>query len=291
MNGARGSAVKQIMKAIENGSLPTDETQRRLMGLIRIEAKRKDGPADEELISACLDLMERLQGREYVEDEDRIAALNQRIADAIEKRKRHQDRVRITARMVSAIAAVLVLVVGLGVPLRWTWFEDWSTPDEQQHVIMGHEITVDMVANAIAEGDPKASIVVSDFSEFEKHLGFNPGIPSTLCNDWVADYGIIRYFSGYVRVTVMYVNSGDPEESIIGTINFYTDVDFAYFSFEQSQEGELKHVDGFDLYVSENVDRTSVCWYNELMHVRLSGNADADTAVVLFVELITGGKE
>ena len=68
MNGAGGTAVKQILKAIENGTLPTDETQRRLMALIENEANRMDGPADEELISACMDLLERLQGRTYTED-------------------------------------------------------------------------------------------------------------------------------------------------------------------------------------------------------------------------------
>ena len=238
MNGECGTAVKQILQAIENGTIPVDEMQRRLMELIQKEANRTDGPADEELMSACIDLMERLQGREYVEDEERIAALNQRIAEAIQKKQQSQERWHTAFRAVGAIAAVLVLLVGIGVPLRWTWFESWSTPDEQQHVIMGHEITVNMVASAIAENEAKEPIVVSDFSEFEEHLGFDPGIPSVLGGEWTKAYGSIRYFSGYIQIVVKYIHTEKPEKSIACTINYFTDVEYAYFAFEQNRAGD-----------------------------------------------------
>lgn len=290
MNGDRGAAVTQIMKAIEYGNLPADETQRRLMELIQKEANRTDSPADEELISACMDLLERLQGREYEEDEMRIAALNQRISDAIQKKQQRQEHRRTAFRAVGAIAAALVLIVGIGVPLRWTWFERWSTPDEQQHVIMGHEITVDMVASAIAENETNEPIVVSDFSEFEKHLGFDPGIPSNLGDEWIAEYGSIRYFSGYVQIVAIYARGDVPDNGITCAISYFTDVEYAYFSFEQTHEGKLKRIDDFDLYISENNERSSICWYNKMMHARLSGRVDVNEAIVLFMELISGGE-
>lgn len=286
MNGDRGTAVKQILNAIEFGTLPTDETQRRLMELIQKEASRTDGPADEELILSCVDLMERLQGREYEETEVRIAALNHRIAESIQKKQRSQERRRTVFRAVSAIAAVLVLIVGIGVPLRWTWFESWSTPDEQQHVIMGHEITIDMVASAIAENGAKEPIVVSDFSEFEKHLGFNPRIPSVLCDEWVVDYGSIRYFSGYIRLVAIYVNSKNPDASITCTINYFTDAEYAYFSFEQTCEGEKHNIDGMDIYLSNNLDRNSATWYNSNMYAQVTGPITSDTAVYLLQSLL-----
>lgn len=288
MNGECGTAVKQILQAIENGTIPVDEMQRRLMELIQKEANRTDGPADEELMSACIDLMERLQGREHVEDEERIAALNQRIADAIQKKKQSQERWHTALRAVGAIAAVVVLIVGIGVPLRWTWFESWSTPDEQQHVIMRHEITVDMVASAIAENEAKEPIVVSDFSEFEKHLGFAPGFPSYLCDNWVADYGMIRFFSGYIRVVAIYVNSANPEKSITCTINYFTDVEYAYFSFEQNKEGNKIQHDNIEIYVSDNMNRTAACWYNSNMYVWLSGDVKTEELLILISDLIGG---
>ena len=284
MNGDRGAAVKQIMQAIEYGTLPTDETQRRLMELIQKEASRTDGPADEELISACVDLMERFQGHEYAENEARIAALNQRIADAIQKKQRSQEHRHTAFRAVSAIAAVLVLIVGIGVPLRWTWFESWSTPDEQQHVIMGHEITVDMVASAIAENEAKEPIVVSDFSEFEKHLSFDPGIPISIGEVWEADYGSIRFFSKYIKLSAVYKNRNMPENVIFCSISYYDDVDYAYFSFEQSRKGESLLLDGEEIYVSTNNQRYSATWYKNSMVVHMSG--DDANIVSLLCDLI-----
>ena len=286
MNGDRGAAVKQIMKAIEYGTLPTDEIQRRLMELIQKEANRADGPADEEIISACMDLMEHFQGREYVEDKARISALNQRIADAIQKKQRSQERRHTAFRAVSAIAAVLVLIVGIGVPLRWTWFESWSTPDEQQHVIMGQEIAVDMVASAIAENEAKEPIVVSDFSEFERHLGFDPGIPSNLGDEWIADYGSIRFFSGYIRLVARYASSQTHDVSITCTMNYFVDVEYAYFSFEQSREGEIWSVKDMDIYVSNNMERNSATWYNNNMYAKVAGQITPEDAVGVILRLI-----
>lgn len=286
MNGDRGAAVKQIIQAIEYGTLPTDETQRRLMELIQKEANRIDGPADEELMSACIDLMERLQGREHVEDEARIAALNQRIAESIQKKQRRQKHRHTAFRAVGAIAAVVVLLVGIGVPLRWTWFESWSTPDEQQHVIIGHEITVDMVTAAIAENEAKEPIPISDFAEFEKHLGFDPTIPLALCNDWTADHGLIQFFSGYIQIVARYVHTENPEKSITCTVCYFTDVEYAYFSFEQNYEGEQMSIQGMDVYLSNNVERNSATWYNNNMYAQVVGMVSSEEAVELLLRLI-----
>lgn len=286
MNGDRGAAVKQIMKAIEYRTLPTDEIQRRLMELIQKEANRADGPADEELISACVDLMEHFQGREYVEDKARISALNQRLADAIQKKQRSQERRHTAFRTVSAIAAVLVLIVGIGIPLRWTWFERWSTPDEQQHVIMGQEITVDIVASAIAETESKEPIVISNFSEFEKNLDFDPGIPSNLGDEWIAEYGSIRYFSGYVQIVAIYARSNVPDARITCTISYFTDVEYAYFAFEQSRKGKVQSIQGMDIYVSNNIERSSATWYSNNMYVQVVGMVSSEEAVELLLRLI-----
>lgn len=286
MNGDRGAAVKQIIQAIEYGTLPTDETQRRLMELIQKEASRTDGPADEDRLSACIDLMERLQGREHVEDEARIAALNQRIAESIQKKQRRQKHRHTAFRAVGAIAAVVVLLVGIGVPLRWTWFESWSTPDEQQHVIIGHEITVDMVTAAIAENEAKEPIPISDFAEFEKHLGFDPTIPLALCNDWTADHGLIQFFSGYIQIVARYVHTENPEKSITCTVCYFTDVEYAYFSFEQNYEGEQMSIQGMDVYLSNNVERNSATWYNNNMYAQVVGMVSSEEAVELLLRLI-----
>ena len=235
MSGKRESAAARILKAIDFGLLPNDEMERRLMDLIMEEAERTEGPADEKLILTCLDLMDVLQGRGHEVDKVRIDALNQRIATAIQKVKKREERMRMAFRTIGTIAAILVLIVGIFVPLRLTWFESWSTPDEQQHVIMGHEITVEMVASAIAENETKEPIVVSDFSELKTHLGFDPGLPSVLDEAWIVNYGSIRYFSGYIQIIARYTHVDKPEASLACTVSYFTDVEYAYFSFEQNE--------------------------------------------------------
>ena len=219
MNGECGTAVKQILQAIENGTIPVDEMQRRLMELIQKEANRTDGPADEELMSACIDLMERLQGREYVEDEERIAALNQRIAEAIQKKQQSQERWHTAFRAVGAIAAVLVLLVGIGVPLRWTWFESWSTPDEQQHVIMGHEITVNMVASAFLSSN---KLVVFNCVAYDVHNRIS--ITSVWLEQQIdGEWEFVKSLSApsYVAINMMdYGAEVDYSASITGTGTF-----------------------------------------------------------------------
>lgn len=290
MNGARGAAVKQIMKAIDNGKLPTDETQRRLFELIEKEANQTDRPADEDLVSACLELLEQLQGQTDVIDEERTVKLNQRIAVAVEKKKQRQERVRITFRAVSAIAAVLVLIVGIGFPLRWTWFESRSTPDEQQHVIMGHEITVDMVATAIADSTSydTTTISVDDFTQIDQILGIPLGIPAVLAEEWVASKGFINYFPGYIKVSLVYENIDGSGQQVASVINLYTDIDFAYFSFEQSREGELISTNGIEYYVSDNMGQTSACWYNAATYVFITGDVSKDDMTQLMISLIGG---
>lgn len=292
MNGEGGTAVKQILQAIENGALSPEETQRRLIELIQKEANRTDGPADEKLISACMDLMERFQGREHTEDEARIATLNQRIAAAIQEKKRNRERWRTTFRTVGAIAAVVVLLVGIGVPLRWTWFKSWSTPDEQQHVIMGNEITVDMVATAIAEHTllGAETVLIEDVTQFDKILGFPLNVPTVLADNWVANQCYINYFPGYIKVSTSYANTSNLNKKVTCVINLYTDIDFAYFSFEQSHEGTLVSEGGYDLYVSDNMERASACWYDNIMYIRVVGDTNRDEIVKLTLSLI-GGKD
>lgn len=263
------------------------------MELIQKEASRTDGPADEELISACVDLMERFQGREYEENEVRIAALNQRIADAIQKKQQSQERWHTAFRTVGAIAAVLVLIVGIGVPLRWTWFESWSTPDEQQYVIMGHEITVDMVASAIAENEETDSTTISitDFSQIDDILGFDLNIPSILANSWISHNGYINYSPGYIKVALVYTNSQDEDRQITCIVNLYTEIDYAYFSFEQSREGDLVSINGIDLYVSDNIERSSACWHNNAMYIRSVGQVGREEITRIMLSLIGGENE
>jgi hypothetical protein len=284
VNGDRQTYVKRILKAIENGTLLPDETERRLCALIEEEVTRTDAQPDEEYISACIALWEELHGKTDAEYEARAARLRLRIDDAIRAREKHGKLRGWGFKALIATAAMIVLLVGIGIPLRWVWFENWSTPDEQQHVIMGHEITVDMVEKAMAENAHIGSVTVEHPSELAEYLGFDPGIPATLGQAWRVDRSTIRYFSGYIRVSTMYQHQDDSSRRLTCTIHFYTDIEFAYFSFEQSREGDAVCIDGKEIYVSINNKRKSASWYDNAMFIHVSG--DEDNIVQILCELI-----
>ena len=285
MNGAGGTAVKQILKAIENGTLPTNETQRRLMALIENEANRTDGPADEELISACMDLLERLQGRTYAEEEARIAALNQRIAAAIAKKEKQRRMASMAVRLVAA-AAVILLFVGV----RVSWFEHSNTPDGQQHIITGQEITVEMVQAAIAENAGKGSFENAELSDLQGILGFDPGIPDTIADDWHASVCDVLFLRSSIQVSSAYENQNDIAGTLIYIQNYYSSVDDSYLTFEQTDKGKETQIAAQTVYLSNNIDRVVACWCNENVIYEVNCKMDETAFIELLKTIIEGEK-
>ena len=290
MNGERDTHVKQILQAIESGRLPPSETERRLRELVETEATRMDRWPNEEFISVCTALWTELHGATDEDYEARAARLRMRIQQTLRDRKTQRARRQL---MFKVAAALLILVVAVSGPLRLVWFDHWSTPDEQQHVIMGHEITAEMVAAAIADNDlsDTGTMAVDDLSGLDDILGFDLNVPSVLAENWTADRCFINYAPGYIKVSVIYANNEEPSQQVTSVINLYTDVEFAYFSFEQSRVGERVQINGYDIYVSDNEERSSACWYNNVMYVIVTGDVNADNIDKIMLSLIGGEYE
>ena len=291
MNGEDRAAVKQILHAIEGGTLPPEKIQKRLMDIIQKESEKTNEPANEEIISACLDLMERLQGRLHEDEPKRIIALKQRIAEAIEEKAQNKKHRQKGFRAVTAIAAAVVLLLaGLSFSLRLTWIKGKSTPDGQQHVIMGHEITADAVAKAIAEHGASSQMFIEDFSRILELTQLNLFIPEKLGDKWVASSGHIDYLRGYIKISLRYENNDAPAESIVCSVCLYSDVENAYFSFEQSKEGKIIAIGDTEIYVSKNMERATACWYDQNTCFWLSGDITETEAAEMIYALIGGVK-
>lgn len=286
MNGEGGTAVKQILKAIENGTLPTNETQRRLMALIENEANRTDGPADEELISACMDLLERLQGRTYAEEEARIAALNQRIAAAIAKKEKQRRMASMAVRLVAA-AAVILLFVGV----RVSWFEHSNTPDGQQHIITGQEITVEMVQAAIAENAGKVSFETTDLQELQQVLGFNPQIPEVIADEWQASVCNVWFMRNSIQVTVTYASVKLQDEHISYVIAYYSDVGEAQTTLEQSYAGTDRMISNVRVYVTHNIDNQVACWNIDNVVYEFSAGINESDFFSILITILEGNNK
>lgn len=273
MNGNRRAHVKRILQAIENGTLPPTETERRLRALIEEEVTQTDSLPDEEFVFTCIALWDELHDNTDAEYEMRAVRLRLKLDKVLHKRKKQRGAM---VKVIAAVAAVIMLVAGISIPLRTVWFESHSTPDEQQHVMMGHELTVDMVESAIADSYSvdTGTVKISDFSQVDDVIGLPIHIPESLGEEWVGDRGYVNFSPGYIKVTLVYVNDKQPDKRMTCLINIYTDVDMAYFSFEQTREGELVCADGLEFYVSDNMGRTSACWYNNVMYICVAGELE-----------------
>ena len=235
MSGTKKEHVKIILQTIENGTLSEAETEQRLLGLVRQEAERKDRPADLGLIRACLELGDQLQGRSGDVDSERIDKLKRRIAITYEERRKKKEKRKAILKYASFGAAAVLLVASFFVPQHWSWIESWSTPDEQQRVLIGHEVTVDRVAKALADHATveQQTYSVNSSAEIDALLGFQSGVPQTIDGEWTLSRGYVDYMSGYIKLSLIYVSSTDPQKRISANMNLFTNIERAAFTFEQ----------------------------------------------------------
>ena len=175
-------------------------------------------------------------------DSERIDKLKRRIAIAYEERRRKKEKRKAILKFASFGAAAVLLVAFFFVPQHWSWIESWSTPDEQQRVLIGHEVTVDRVAKALADHATveQQTYSVNSSAEIDALLGFHSGVPQTLDDEWTLSRGYVDYMSGYIKLSLIYVSSTDPQKRISANMNLFTDIERAAFAFEQTNDGQIR---------------------------------------------------
>ncbi len=103
--------------------------------------------------------------------------------------------------------------------------------------MQGHEISTEMVAEALAEHDTFAQYEGSNLDELETYLGFQPALPQRLTNGLVATkYSI--FFLTEIQLSVSYAASSDVPCVLSYNAFYYSDMGNAYLSMEQSETGE-----------------------------------------------------
>ena len=272
MSNDRQTCADQILKAIEYGKLPADETQARLRQMIRDELSGAEQSDSGRLrVELCNSLLWQFYTHGEVQglgaDDD---AMKARIEKGYARRRR---RKRLMTRAMISLTTAVVLLVGLTAagmiqPLRW--FTGRSTEDEQQYIIEGHEVSSLPVSVAIANHVPNATRprslqATNDPDALIAFLGFDPGLPRSVAGVYTSTSftGLIR--ERYTAMSCYYTKDGqsDDDPSMMVTIRYYSNVNDAYLSLEQSEEGEMISVGGIDVYHYRNYDRYGYMWTQE----------------------------
>lgn len=284
MDGERKACTERILNAIEYGKLPNDETERRLSALIEAEVNKTDSAADMELIDACQSLLWQLHTHGEVSYESHYEQNWAQITKRLNRKARMARNAKSAGRMLAAAAAVVLVVWGVSGNLKWNWLEHDDTPDQQQHIIAGNEIGVELVQSAIAEYSALGGIRVNSPEELADHICFVP-MPQTIDNAWsfsVADVSINPFF---ISVDAQY-QSLETNSYLLYSVFVFANADDAYFTFEQSEIGQSDEVDGHPVYVTNNINRATIVWTDGLVFVRLSGDFTEQDGLTIMSHLL-----
>ena len=254
----RSCYIDQILHSIDDGRLSYEETERRLQKLIDDETYQLDHPADAALISACQTLLIQLHSHGKISFESHLDSNWQALQSALARRR---QRIRFWSKW-GSIAAAMVLVVATTVlgAFHFNWFKQTSSPNQQQYMVQGREITLQMIESAIAEHDEFATFTVDNLSQLKQHLGFEPLIPSKVGNGLSMKRCYVAFFPEEILVGISYMKGMDESYGLTFTVDYYTDMSNAFMNIEQSGEGSYYTIEDVPVYIRKNINETVACW-------------------------------
>lgn len=279
MDGERKSYTVRILSAIEYGKLSNDETERRLCELVEAEVNKTDSEADMELIKACQSLMWKLHTHGEIPYDSHYAENKAKIDQRLRRSVWVSNTAKFVGKMLAAAAAVVLVVVGFRGDLHWLWLEHDDTFDQQQHIIAGNEIGVELIQSAIAEHCEAGKVKVGSPEELTEYVGFVP-MPQQISKTWKFSFADVSITPVFIRIDTQYANV-ETQSTMTYSVLLFTDAEDAYFTFEQSAEGETVSIDGHQVYVTTNMHRSVLCWTEGLVIVRVSGTFSEQDGMIL----------
>lgn len=284
MDGERKSCTERILSAIEYGKLSNDETERRLCELVEAEVNKTDSEADMELVKACQSLMWQLHTHGELPYDSHYDENKAKIDQRLKRNTLVSNTVKSVGKMLAAAAAVVLVVLGLRGDLHWSWLEHNDTFDQQQHIIAGNEIGVELIQSAIAEHLDEGVIQTSDISVIRSEFEFVP-IPEQIQGTWNFDTALAFLAPDMIQLDVSYKNSNSGHTALY-TVIVFSSAEDAYFAFEQSDVGCVAEVSGNRIYAAQNIDKPVLCWTKGLALIRVAGDIDESDGLSIIEFLI-----
>lgn len=284
MDGERRSCTERILTAIEYGKLPNDETGRRLRELVEAEVNKTDSEADMELIQACQSLMWQLHTHGELPYDSHYDENKVKIDQRLKRNSLVSNTAKSVGKMLAAAAAVVLVVLGLRGDLHWSWLEHDDTFDQQQHIISGNEIGIELIQSAIAEHEEIGQIRLSSPEALSTNLSFVP-LPQTINETWKFSYADISVNPICIYIDAQYVNPVTQSTVTYSTVLF-ANAESACYTLEQSAVGENRMVEDQQVYVTSNMHRAMLCWTDGLVYVQVSGDCNEQEGMLIIESLL-----
>lgn len=281
--------IDKLRQEMLSGKITYDDIVRRLTKAIESEYIKESPSID--FIDSCEDFLWEIgtKGKQkFVSVSDRyLEAIEQHVEITAHEHTTKNPVMGFAKRIALISAAFAVLICLTQGAIHYDWFTQHSSTDEQQYIIQGHEITVNLIETCIAEHEECDYIKTSSFEDLCSFLGFVPSIvtPQAFNVDTVL-------FEAYIEPGIIMVNAlyeSEPGNAIaVLTIQYYTDTDEALFMFEQDSTGELITVNNNSVYTSTNVSRISFAWMSNSTVNKLAGTFDNTLGLSIVHNLMEG---
>ncbi len=280
------SPIAKLLDAINNNHLTGEDIERRLIICIEEEYAKGD-KADIQLIDTCENLLSSLR-KDAVQFVSHKANYHHALDEAAAAKKPGQECFKRRVMRLFAIGA-LAIVVLMGVSRPWKWITAQSINNQQQYAVQGHEVDTSIIKKCIAEKEGRyGRKTYHVWEEVVNDLGFEPVVPTSFLPDWKVDEYIVLYTPDAINVSVAYIAKTDEQKVLRYEIKLFLDVSNAYSTFEQDRSGDLKTIGSTAVYISENIEYPSFCWYNGNQVAVLTGNIAYNEGIDIIAKLIGG---
>ena len=276
--------LAELRERYDNGALDAQTVSDLMESAIDAELLKPEQEVNNAWLDACAELMTYVDREALASFPDQTEETWQNIHEGLKQRNKSHGTSRI--KFILRIAACcLLLMLGMGISFRFSWFNETSSSDEQQHIIQGHEIRINSIRNALAANPEVTVFEVESHDELLEQLGFDPIVPATIHDHWTADLYTIIYLSDSLRIITNYTDAANSAVGMAYIQFCFTDLEEAYLSFEQSMEGTHIEVGGNSVYFSMNENRSLFIWIvNETVYC-LAGDFDQNEGIEILEEL------
>lgn len=282
------SQIHKLKEDILAGNTTYSDVERRLSAAIEAEYDREDANID--FINACEDLLLEMRTDGELPSFPTAEEYAIEMQKHMPVKKERSFLPKLAWRCAAVLAAMLVIVLLGDHVFHWQWFTGISTEDEQQYVIQGHEITVSMIAESIAEHAIGEMLQTEDWNEIVRFVGFDLTVPTaeSVNAESVTYYAF--FDSNRISLTAQYTIDSDQSKYLVCSLDLFNNMDDAYTMFEQSAIGTSMNIQGHQVYSSKNYDQLFFTWNQGNMMYQLMGTIDESIGHKI-VQTIIGGKK
>lgn len=266
---ATNDRIMRLKEEIAKENLSFQELERRLSAAIDAEYEKKC--SDIQFINACEDLLWELK----TEGKLKFQSKNEQYKTAMQKYMRpikQSNSPAFAARFVTVFAAlVLVFVLAEGV-FHWEWLRGTTTDDNQQFVITGHSIDVEMISRSIAEHQDNDYLITENQQDAWEFLGFTPKVPNLEKWDMTISQYNIFISPTDIMLSILYEDNKNAANSTVYVAHYVTCIEDFHQAFEQSSSEQIAQLNGIDVYVAENTNSYSYTWIDGNIVHRIDSN-------------------